>query len=304
MSLWSRGGIRVTVAAMIVECPGCKNRYDVTGRPAGTRARCRCGTIFVLPEPPAQASMLACPQCGGSVAATNHSCEFCAVELLVKACPRCFARMFMGSKHCNQCGASVIRPAAADLDGKAEKRKCPRCTSTFLLARLVGDVLLDECPDCLGIFVDSEALERILSERRQSRAEAVLGALGGLALTDQNSAPGSTQQGAMYVKCPDCPNLMNRRNFAHGARVVVDVCRDHGTWFDANELPQVIQFAMQGGLERADKRELERQREDLERAKRSMPAPGGAAAYVPLGGPSAGSLVADLLNGIARLIIR
>ena len=34
---------------MIVECPGCHSRYDVTGRPPGTRARCRCGSVFLLP---------------------------------------------------------------------------------------------------------------------------------------------------------------------------------------------------------------------------------------------------------------
>lgn len=287
---------------MIVECPGCKNRYDVTGRPAGTRARCRCGTIFVLPEPPTQAAMLACPQCGGSVAATNHRCEFCSVELMVKACPRCFARMFVGSRHCNQCGASVVRPAAANPDGTARKRLCPRCTSAHLVARLVGDVLLDECPECLGIFVDVAALDRILSERRQSRAEAVLGALGALTAPGQGNPPDSTPSqppGPMYVRCPDCHNVMNRRNFARGARVIVDVCRDHGTWFDANELPQVIHFAMGGGLERADKLELERKREEVKRAKMSAMAP-AQVTHVPFDS-RAGSLAFDLVSAIFKI---
>jgi Zn-finger nucleic acid-binding protein len=273
----------------------------VTGRPAGTRARCRCGTTFVLPEPPAQASMLSCPQCGGSVAATNHLCEFCSVELMVKACPRCFAKMFAGSRHCSQCGASAITPASADLDGKAEKRRCPRCPSSHLVARLIGDVLLDECPDCLGIFVDLAALERILSERRKSRADAVLGALGGLATPDPGTAEASLPE-LLYIKCPDCQNIMNRRNFAQGARVVVDVCRDHGTWFDANELPQVIHFAMHGGLERADKLELEQKREDVKRA--ILSASSASVAYVPMQSRGSGSLMAEVIWALGRLIIR
>ena len=44
---------------MIVECSGCHLRYDVTGRPPGTQARCRCGTVFVLPPPPAEAQAMA-----------------------------------------------------------------------------------------------------------------------------------------------------------------------------------------------------------------------------------------------------
>jgi Zn-finger nucleic acid-binding protein len=285
---------------MIVECPGCKNRYDVTGRPAGTRARCRCGTLFVLPEPPTQASMLSCPQCGGSVAATNHLCEFCGVELMVKACPRCFAKLFAGSRHCSQCGASTVVPASADLDGKAEKRRCPRCPSSHLVARLIGDVLLDECPDCLGLFVDLAALERILSERRQARADAVLGALRGLDAIAPGTA--STQpHELLYIKCPDCQNIMNRRNFARGAHVVVDVCRDHGTWFDANELPQVIRFAMQGGLERADKLELEQKHDELRRAALEASAL-ASAPHVPLVTGNTGSFMLDLLWALGRVM--
>jgi Zn-finger nucleic acid-binding protein len=55
----------------------------------------------------------------------------------------------------------------------------------------------------------------------------------------------------MYIKCPRCRGVMNRRQYATGARVVVDICREHGVWFDTAELRAVAAFAEAGGLARA-----------------------------------------------------
>jgi len=52
---------------------------------------------------------------------------------------------------------------------------------------------------------------------------------------------------------------MNRNNFAKTSGVVVDICRDHGVWFDADELPAIIEFIRKGGMEKA----RERERNDL-----------------------------------------
>ena len=35
-----------------------------------------------------------------------------AAALLVRACPRCFARIFHGHTHCPHCGVTVTEPAA------------------------------------------------------------------------------------------------------------------------------------------------------------------------------------------------
>jgi Zn-finger nucleic acid-binding protein len=282
---------------MIVECPGCLGRYDVTGRPPGTRARCRCGTIFELPEPPSDAGGLDCPRCGGHVAATNHDCEFCGAPLLVKACPRCFARIFHGARHCTQCGAQVEVPASANPDGSATARGCPRC-SIGLMGRLIGDVLLDECPDCHGVFLDVTALERIIKERRAARADAIFGHAG-----PPGDGPLPQPEGPVYIRCPDCETMMNRKNFAPGSGVIVDVCRAHGTWFDAKELPRVIDFVMDGGLERAQQREIERGKEEVRRQKSAAMAVshGGAAAHDTR---DRVGVFGDLLSMVGDLLVR
>ncbi len=67
-----------------------------------------------------------------------------------------------------------------------------------------------------------------------------------------------------YIPCPDCEKLMNPGNFARRSGIIIDTCKAHGVWFDAGELPQIVEFIRSGGLEKARLRE----REDFEADKR------------------------------------
>jgi len=241
---------------MILACHACDSRYDVTGHPIGQKFRCRCGTILTLEAPSQQAGMLACPHCGAGVAPTSGRCVHCDQELLVKACPRCLSRVFHGHKHCPECGAELALAATAEAAGD---RPCPRC-SVELHARRVGDIVIDECGGCLGVFLDHVAIKRVVIDRAQSRAEALLGALP---RSEIKAVPSAGQK--MYLPCPVCHMVMNRRPFATGTGVIIDMCRTQGTFFDAGELPLIIDFVMNGGLERAERKELDRMRETARR---------------------------------------
>jgi hypothetical protein len=48
---------------------------------------------------------------------------------------------------------------------------------------------------------------------------------------------------------------MHRVNYGKCSGTVLDVCRDHGTWFDPTELEQIVEFIKAGGLDRARERE-------------------------------------------------
>ena len=74
----------------------------------------------------------------------------------------------------------------------------------------------------------------------------------------------------MYVHCPTCKNVMNRKLSASGAGVVVDVCKAHGTFFDAGELPAIIAFVQSGGMARSRQKAQHEARERDERAKSSQ----------------------------------
>jgi Zn-finger nucleic acid-binding protein len=97
---------------------------------------------------------------------------------------------------------------------------------------------------------------------------------------------------------------MNRVNFARCSGVVVDVCKPHGTWFDADELQRILAFVAGGGIDRArarEKEELEAERRKLREAQREAAAASrGIASEVParatLVVEAAGELLAWLLR--------
>jgi Zn-finger nucleic acid-binding protein len=59
--------------------------------------------------------------------------------------------------------------------------------------------------------------------------------------------------------------MMNRVNFARLSGAVVDVCRGHGTFLDAGELHQIVEFLRGGGMERARAHQLDELREEKQK---------------------------------------
>ena len=203
-----------------------------------------------------QAETLHCPTCGAAASSDATHCEFCGARLKTVACPRCFAMMFVGSKHCSSCGAKAESAEAA----AGRTALCPRCR-VELEPITVGSASLRECPRCDGLWVDVESFERIVNEGEEQAA--VLGAPSLLPKPDAGGAGKPVK--VHYVPCPECGQLMNRVNFARCSGVVVDVCKGHGTWFDRDELRQIVEFIRGGGLSVA--REREKQEVEAERQK-------------------------------------
>jgi Zn-finger nucleic acid-binding protein len=125
----------------------------------------------------------------------------------------------------------------------------------------VGSASLRECARCEGLWVDVESFEQIISEREQQSV-----ALGAASIVPKPAGGAHEPSKVRYVPCPECNQLMNRVNFARCSGVVVDVCKGHGTWFDRDELQQIVAFIRGGGLEvsrQREKRDLEEERQRL-----------------------------------------
>ncbi len=229
----------------------------MSGRPQGTQAHCRCGSDFELPARPDAAGALACPGCGANIGHDSTSCQYCDARLAIRACPRCFAMLFLGVEFCGACGAKANDPANALEDGRAAPRTCPRCRPpTRLVSQLVGSLGLDACTHCQGVFVDTDLLERLLAERRHESPDETP-AMQAL-LTRKTSTARIVGQiegikrdtSRVYIQCPDCSGHMVRRTFGRRSGVIVDICKAHGTWFDADELDRVVAFVQDGGVDR------------------------------------------------------
>jgi Zn-finger nucleic acid-binding protein len=161
--------------------------------------------------------------------------------------------MFFGSKFCGHCGADAV---PADVSAAEDSAKCPRC-SVALRKLTIDKIVLRECERCDGIWSDAETFEKIcLDHDERSAALAYFG--------ERPQMPASKIP-IRYVACPECKQLMNRNNFARVSGVIVDLCKEHGVWFDAGELPKIVKFIEGGGLARA--REKEKTSLDEERSR-------------------------------------
>lgn len=148
--------------------------------------------------------------------------------------------------------------------------KCPRC-ETPLRVRSVAGTAIHECAACSGLFLTHGTIERILEGRGEVEDPYRGGRhvanelLASLPRAKTNTLPPPGQR--MYVKCPTCGTLMNRKLFATGAGIVIDVCRADGAFFDVGELPAVVEFVMKGGLETAARKDASRVAEERRAAE-------------------------------------
>jgi Zn-finger nucleic acid-binding protein/RNA polymerase subunit RPABC4/transcription elongation factor Spt4 len=205
-----------------------------------------------------ESESLNCPNCGAAVSSDKTLCQFCGSRLKTVACPKCFGLMFLGSKFCGHCGASAIAP---DVITDEKAGSCPRCKIHLgLLA--IGETTLRECENCGGLWADVETFENVCADNE--RQSSVLGFLG------KNKRLSEAPAKISYVPCPDCSQLMNRSNFAHSSGVIVDMCKHHGVWFDADELPKIIDFIHKGGMEHARQRELNEIKDERARLSDEM----------------------------------
>ncbi len=202
---------------------------------------------------------LNCPNCGAGIAGDSTKCEFCRTRLKTMACVHCLGLMFVGTKHCGHCGKKMVEAAGGD---NAPVGGCPRCR-TSLESIAVGEAELSECGRCSGLWMTVEAFEELCTDRDEQ--SAVLQYKG-------RGANSAAPVKVTYVPCPVCSELMNRSNFARASGIIIDTCKSHGVWFDADELPRIVAFIRDGGMGIARQRELrdiEEQREKLRGERRA-----------------------------------
>ena len=180
-------------------------------------------------------------------------CPYCQAQLATVACPVCFALAPLSASHCPGCGVVLAPRQAASSDGTS----CPACRKPLAGTR-VGDLEVRECSACGGLWLDRAVFEQLGTSRE--RQGAVLGALPA-----PTAPPVASLEAVQYRPCPACQQRMNRVNYARRSGVVLDVCKEHGIWFDKDELRRVLAFISEGGLDRTRELEIE----ELKTAKRA-----------------------------------
>lgn len=142
-------------------------------------------------------------------------------------CPQCGAPLPKSASHesatCGFCGATskpTAYAAASDL-------ACPRCKSPLYEGR-ANDVVLLGCGDCAGIWLENASAQLALKTLDRRVTD-----LARRASARAQTAPSKDAR----VNCPDCKKPMPR---VARSGVDLDVCMEHGTWFDRGELEIIL----------------------------------------------------------------
>jgi Zn-finger nucleic acid-binding protein len=219
----------------------------------------RFGSRLGPPDPVADNSLpvdldtglvLHCPACGAAVTRGASHCQYCEAALDFNAkgktipCPHCYGSSPADAQFCVRCGKPI---KGLVQEGKVfEDRLCPRCEAP-MRGKQIGEFAVLGCPRCDGFFVPNETFEMM-----QEQSDRVIYSINGIP-----RAPLDANEMVRYVRCPVCRNMMNRTNFARVSGVIIDACRTHGIWFDADELGKIMDFIARGGLQKARQRDVE-----------------------------------------------
>lgn len=218
--------VKGTLMPLVIACPRCRRRYDVGKRPIGSRFRCQCGAVLTIRQRVGLAAAVMCPCCG----TPQHD----------------------GETACNHCG-STLQPEQLGCEKTA--LACPACGKGARLAkRQMGDCEAMECSRCVGLWLATDAFGKLVGKASQDATAVDWHMQLPRRVALHNS---STQGGAFYRKCPSCGKMMNRHNYARCCGVVVDSCKQHGVWFDANELEQILDWVRSGGMAKVKQQETD-----------------------------------------------
>lgn len=233
---------------ILITCPNCQRRYDASRYKIGAKVRCNCGEVMRIRQPQGHdAAIVRCSGCGGPREKGLDHCEFCSSDFtlherdLHTVCPQCLARVSDRSRFCHACGDRLVAEAVA---GEELSLACPACGETHkLMSRRLGKerISVAECQRCAGLWISQASFVQ-LRDRVARNAVPVQSLFPPKPAVQRDQQPSSR-----YRRCVQCPQLMNRRQYAVGSGVIVDVCREHGIWFDDQELAQIVDWIARGG---------------------------------------------------------
>ncbi len=237
----------------LVQCPQCRRQYDATGRAVESRFRCRCGEVVTVKQPKGHdAAVVRCSSCGAPRTEESRNCKFCNADFTIHerdlntVCPKCMARVSDRARFCHHCGIGLVAELVA---GDETPLVCPACGEEQRLgSRRIGEVTVLECDVCAGFWLGNHAFEQ-LTERAANDA---LSMDTYFKLKPERPTPPELPGRWRYRRCVRCDSMMHRRHYGKKSGVIVDVCKIHGVWFDANELPNILAYLRSGGKAKAD----------------------------------------------------
>lgn len=110
-----------------------------------------------------------------------------------------------------------------EYDSDTHSIECPKCGHGMNEITYGGDVVIDRCTHCQGLWFDDDEAEQL---KRKWMGDA---------LDTGNPAMGKKWDAVEDVSCPRCGKQMEKVSDPDQPHIWYDVCREHGMFMDAGE---------------------------------------------------------------------
>lgn len=113
---------------------------------------------------------------------------------------------------------------------------CPRC-HTELKQIMLGNIQVDTCDSCEGIWFDGDELTKVLD----GLGEALKDSLAGKSWEGEGRER-IEKLGVSDLVCPKCGRGLQKIRYCYSSEILVDSCESCGLWLDDSELRKVYEY--------------------------------------------------------------
>lgn len=166
-------------------------------------------------------------------------------------CRHCHRDINKTVRYCPHCGGENPKEQINTIP------VCPQCNCALEEDTYRGSTI-DICPNCEGLWLDIDEFQFHTSERDTFSDESI----------PRKFHKKMNPESKPYRKCVRCDTIMTRKNFKKISGVLIDICYDHGVWLDAGELEQIRCFIANGGLDKSQDREIQKNSIEIKRTAR------------------------------------
>ncbi len=118
---------------------------------------------------------------------------------------------------------------------------CPVCKKDALVVEY-QNIELDYCPVCRGVWFDAGEIETLIETAGLGQNQY---------LQDLSNAPEARVPEKKH-RCPICLKKMTKQYADAEKKIIVDVCRGHGIWFDGGEVNALIKTLAEKSADKAE----------------------------------------------------
>jgi len=117
--------------------------------------------------------------------------------------------------------------------------RCPDDSAELHKAIYEGDIEVDQCPDCGGLWLDHTELQSVQDLREKDYSKE----LAAIPTYFEKAYEMALAKNEGVVACPACEKNTEKREYAYCSQIMIDVCPYcRGVWLHNDELSELEIF--------------------------------------------------------------